>query len=437
MSSQPVTQSADKTPETSPGPEVKPGAAPGSPETPAKKKGGIMKLLGIGAGVLAVGGIAAAGLYYGKVIPGFQPSEELKGAAQETSQSGSMEEDLSGGTAQTTASQTSELNGTQQTQELEGITQIALTACPQGQVKDPVSNLCVCDINNNYFQITLQDAFSQPVSGQAAVSCTTCAALSDQILKLGKSTNPVDVNLKNELSALAKQNNCTPCAAFDDRIANALQKKNWNEYFDLVVEKSNDQTCGRTLSTCDSLKWQLLFLNDLRSKAGKDAATTAEELAKLKEKQQTIEDDLGTNTACYTLESLCSELKTMYEPQPQAVTLTQQEDAPMIGTTPLIGGEETTAPASPKEETMMEGETGELSTTEVQPAGTTTRQISLEDGTSVDLGTISNTKLFSTEFYLMHCPVGGSAVAPSSTPAAPLTDTAEPVEAPKKVKRVQ
>lgn len=413
-----------------------------------------MKWLGVGAGVLVVGGIAAAGLYYGKVIPGFQPQDDLKGAAEETAT------ETSGGSMET-ETQTTQPDGTEETQELSGITQMALTTCPQGQVKDPVSNLCVCDINNNYFQIRLQDTSTLPVSGQSALSCTTCAALSDQILKLGQSTNPMDISLKNELSALAEQNNCSPCAVFDDRIASALQKKNWNEYFDLVVQKSNDQTCGRSLSTCDSLKWQLFFLNDLRAKAGKDDATTAEELAKLKEKQQNIENELGTNTACYTLEALCAELKTAYEPKPLAATLTQEEGAPagetttagetaptvgttpMVGTTPLIGAGDTSLPESSKETATQEGTTEKPASAETKPAATSTQQtatqgqqISLDDGTNVDLGTISASKLFSSEFYLMHCPVDGS-VTPAATSTAPLTDTAQPAEAPKKVKRTQ
>jgi hypothetical protein len=284
--------------------------------------------------------------------------------------------------------------------------------------------------------------------------------LSDQIFKLGQSTNPMDISLKNELSALAEQNNCSPCAVFDDRIASALQKKNWNEYFDVVVQKSNDQTCGRSLSTCDSLKWQLFYLNDLRAKAGKDEDTTAEELAKLKEKQQNIENELGTNTACYTLEALCSELKTTYEPKPMSAALTQESapaagtttagetapavgTAPMVGTTPLIGAGDTSLPETSGETGTQEATTEKSASAETQPAAASTQQtmtegqqISLEDGTKVDLGTISASKLFSNEFYLMHCPVGGS-VTPSSTSTAPLTDTAQPAEAPKKVKRTQ
>lgn len=434
-----------------------PGATEPSAETATavKKGGGFMKWLGVGAGVLVVGGIAAAGLYYGKVIPGFQPQEELKGSAEETTPE-------TAGSSMETETQTMQPEVTGETQELSGITQVALTTCPQGQVKDPVSNQCACDINNNYFQIRLQDASSLPVSGQTAISCTTCAALSDQIFKLGQSTNPMDISLKNELSALAETNNCSPCAVFDDRIASALQKKNWNEYFDLVVQKSNDQTCGRSLSTCDSLKWQLFYLNDLRAKAGKDTDTTAEELAKLKEKQQNIENELGTNTACYTLEALCSELKTAYEPKPLAATLTQEESAPavettaagetaptvettpMVGTTPLVGAGDTSLPETSKETPTQEATTEKPAAEETQPSTATTQQqavtegqqISLQDGTSVDLGTISASKLFSNEFYLMHCPVGSS-VTPSSTSTAPLTDTAQPTEAPKKVKRTQ
>lgn len=353
-----------------------------------KTHSGKMKMIMIAAGILAVAG-TAAGLYFSGILnPAGQNADQLKNAAD--SQQAIIDNMQS-------SQETQELT-TQQTQETSGLTQVAVNACPVGQAMDPVTNRCACDINNNYFSLNLDGAYVQPAAGQEPTQCTTCTALIGQINDLANSNDPADVTRKAQLDALAKNNNCSPCSIFDDRIASASQNKEWDKYFDLAVEKSNDKTCGRSLGTCDSLKWQLLFLNDLRDKAGKDQQTSPDVLASLQKKQQSIAEELGTNAACYSLESLCTDLKKIYGNNMAASTKTS---VPGISSTPLIGQtgmQITTAATQQTQEQLMPGNTQ-------------------QDLTIPDISAITLDKLFDKDFYMMHCPVDGqqSVIAPMGT----------------------
>lgn len=406
-------------------------AAPVSTNPPATPKSGMKKWMAIGAGVLVVGGLAAAGLYFGGFLGNRTSESNLKGAAETsgtTSAPASMEEKND----ESENSQEQKINTpvVSTTQQLSSLTQIALNACPVGQVKDPVSNLCTCDRNNNYFDMNLAGAFGKPTTGQASVVCTTCAALSDEILKLGQSNIPEDIARKNELNTLAKDQNCTPCAVFDDRIADALQKKQWSKYYELVLEKSQDKTCGRSLNTCDSLKWQSMFLTDLRAKAEKDTQSSAEEVDLLKEQQQKVMSDLANNTACFQLEALCTQLKTAYTKTANAeagdkaaVTetgtsseqvVTSEKKGTSIGVAPLQG-------KSTDEKTATGTATSQQSSSSQQPAGS-------EDGMNVDFALVNAEKLFDNNFYIMHCPVDQGGESDATTSTAPAV---------KKVKRSQ
>lgn len=407
-------------------------AAPVSTNQPVTSKGGMKKWVVVGAGVLVVGGLAAAGLYFGGFLGNKTSESNLKNAAESSgttpSPASTEEKSDETGNSQEQNPNTSFVPATQQVTSL---TQIALNACPVGQVKDPITNLCSCDRNNNYFEMNLAGAFGKPTTGQASVVCTTCAALSDEILKLGQSSVPEDIARKNELNILAKDQNCTPCAVFDDRIADALQKKQWSKYYELVLEKSQDKTCGRSLNTCDSLKWQSMFLTDLRAKAEKDTQSSSEEINLLKEHQQKVMSDLANNTTCFQLEALCTQLKTAYTKtetveagDKPATTETgtssgqpssSEKKGTSIGVAPLQGkstDEKTTMSAASSQQQSSPGR---------ESAGG-------EDGMNVDFAVVNAEKLFDKDFYLMHCPVdqgGQSGATTSTTPAV------------KKVKRSQ
>ncbi len=364
-----------------------------SVEAPLQKAhSGSMKWIVAGVVVLMLAG-TAIGLYSSGVFnPPPQNPEQLKGAAEQPS-------NLETPAVTPTQEQTrAESQQTSQITDLSNITQITLNACPTGQVMDPISSRCACDINNNYFDLNLPDAYTQPTAGIQPVQCTTCAQLSDQILTLGQSIDPADISKKTQLQAVAEQNNCSPCAVYDDRIAQAQQTKTWDQYFNLVVQKSEDKTCGRTLSTCDSLKWQLLFLNDLRDKAGKDPGTTPDMLQTLKDKQASLEEDLGNNTACYNVENLCMDLKTIYGDNTVAI-LSQPGQ---VSTAPLLGTSSTSTAQASQQHTQA--------STQEQLALSSTQEAS----TQPDLSSITLDQLFTRDFYMLHCPVDG--LSQQSTP---------------------
>lgn len=364
-------------------PQSAPQAIPGAPEEALKPRSGKMKWILIGVAVLVIGG-TAAGLWYSGILNPAPSTGDLKGAASEQS------------TLVQPTQETQEQ--TQQAIDIGNINQIALTACPQGQVMDPVSNRCGCDINNNYFQVSIPGAYSQPAAGQQPTECSTCAQLSDQILTLGQSQDPADATRKSELELVAKENNCTTCAVIDDRISKAAQDKAWDKYFDLVVEKSNDKTCGRALTTCDSLRWQLLFMNDLRVKAGKDTGTAPEMLQTLKQKQLSLEEELGNNSTCYNMESLCTDLKDIFGSN----SVSSVKPAPSgIASTPLIGGTASEPVESATQQTQEQTQQQAPEVSSINP----------------DLKNITLDQLFDKEFYMLHCPVDGFVEDTTAAPA--------------------
>jgi len=405
----PATTSAAPTPkplglnplytETSSSIPVTPVVPPAPPATepapePEPKHGGILKWIIIA--VVIIGGAGtAAWLYFTGY---FNPAVQLNGAAtQEQTQSSSTEnltqtQDLSQtqdlGQTQTTAeNQTTQQQSTNQTQ-------IALNECPLGEISDPATSSCVCDINNNYFPLVLAGAYAQPSAGSQPLACTTCVALSNQIIQLGQSTDPADAARKDALQSLSTQNNCSPCSLYDDKISASYQSKTWDQYFENIVQKSNDATCGRPISTCDSLKWQLIFLSGLRDKAGKDTQTSPEMMLALKQKQQSLEEDLGNKTACYSMQNLCSDLKEAYIPTTQQVVInaTPIIAAPIFGQTTLI-------PQPQTQEDLSQQNTEQASGTTVIP----------------DLASVTAPQLFDKDFYLLHCPVENLQTQQSTT----------------------
>ncbi len=382
--------------------EASPTVMPSYPsgEKPKKTGSGMMKWILAGVGVLVIGG-GAAGLYFSGVFNGQPQNQPLYGAATEASTVQSSEQASS-----QTASDASQQIDTS------NFSQMALNACPVGQVMDPVSNRCGCDLDNNYFEMTIPGAYAQPVAGFAQAQCTTCEQLSAQILKLGESNDPADITLKTQLQGLAQQNNCTPCSVFDDQISQAQQNHTWDQYFQLVVQKSQDKTCGRSLPTCDSMKWQLLFLNDLLVKAGNDPQTTPAMMQTLKDEQSTISEDLGNNSTCYTIQNLCENLKAAYAKTATPGTSTQQGISSM-----LLQGENTGSPSASLSQQAASQQSQQLAATYTQ-----------QDGTQVDLNSLSPDQLFSKNYYMLHCPVDAS-LTQQSTPS-------QQTSAPKKVRRV-
>lgn len=404
----PVQQPVPPTPATPPAVPQQEGtqmpvASPGQPETPKPAKKGIPKWVWIAVGIFVVAA-TAAGLYFGGV---FKPADQLKGAAEE--QTPTQEEPRQ---AETTAPENKQdTQALLPTEELTNITQVAPNACPKGQVMDPLSNRCSCDINNNYFAMNISGAYTSPTAGQEPTACTTCMELSDQIRSLGQSEDPADIQLRAQLDTLAEENNCSPCAIFDDRIHQAYEKKMWDKYFELVVEKSNDKTCGRSLAACDSMKWQLLFLNDLRDTAGKDPKTNPPTLESLKKEQQSLSEDLGGNAACYTMETLCGELKSVYG----------------TGETTIITGTTSGISSSPLLGNVTAGDYSAPSSQETAATGSSQQEASMPDFASIKAG-----QLFDRDFYLLHCPVDGqqSTGKVSRTKKQPASTEQQPASAP-------
>lgn len=395
--------SAPSASSATPATPAKPSAASVSqtPSKPEAKPKGNVKWIIIGVVVFLIAGTAAWLYFTGFFNPAGQNADQLNGAApQEQSQESSTQN----------TGLTQDLSQTQitaQTQSQSQIsTQAALNSCPQGQTNDPTANSCVCDINNNYFPLTLAGAYAQPSAGSPPLACTTCSALSDEIIKLGQSQDPADATRKDALQTLSTQNNCSPCAVYDDKISAAYQSKTWDQYFDLIVQKSADATCGRAMPTCDSLKWQLLFLNGLRDKAGKDKQTTPDMLLALKQKQQSLEEDLGNNAACYNLQTVCGDLKTVFETAAKTTSTSQKPSvatpvisAPLLGQNPLL----------PQAQTQQ---------TQQSPSQQSAAEAMLGETSIPDLGTVTAPQLFDKDFYLLHCPVGNlqtqQAAAPST-----------------------
>ncbi len=360
-----------------PTPAVSPSVNP-----PQPTKSGIPKWVWIVVGALVLGG-TVAGLYFGGVLkPAEQNADQLKGTAEQTQTQSLTQEDT------TTPTEKQISQEPQPTEEITNITQVTLNACPTGQVMDPVSNRCSCDINNNYFLMNIPGAYTTPSAGQEPTMCTTCMELSDQIRSLGQSEDPADIQLKGQLDTLAKENNCSPCTVFDDRIHQAYEKKMWDRYYELVVEKSNDKTCGRSLSVCDATKWKLLFLSDLRDTAGKDPKTNPSTLETLKQEQQSLSEDLGSNSACYTMETLCTDLKSVYG---TTETTIKSGSTSGITSSPLIG---TGSPAD------------SLSSSQ-EPQQSAAAESTQQDAVMPDFESITLDKLFDRDFYLLHCPVDG------------------------------
>lgn len=335
-------------------------------------------------GVLVMTAIFWAVLYYGGFLQ--QQPDQLNGAAP--------------------ASSSEQLTGSQaSTQELAVFTQAPLSACSVGQTLDPKTNQCGCDINNNYFEVNIPDAYKQPTAGQPLLVCTTCAQLSDQIIQLGQSNDPQDIMKKNGLQQVSQQNNCTTCIVFDNRIAQAYQDKNWTAYFQYVVEKSQDKTCGRSLPSCDSMKWQLLFLNDLVGQAAKDSTTPPEMLQSLEQQQQSLSEDLANNTTCYDIQSVCVNLQAAYQTQKQNAGAGSSNQtikvAPMIGTNNQNSSQQIDQSLTQSQQTQQT----EQATSVSQQAISDSSQQSLPDGTPVDFSSVVPSQLFSKNFYLLHCPV--------------------------------
>jgi|GEM_PF-4758404 len=360
--------------------------------------------IGIGIAVFVI--VTGAAAYFGGFLnptttittnTPISGNQGLNGSAIENTQqtqSGNFIEQL-GGTEETTADSQ---------QNFTSITQTVQNACPQGEVMNPVSSRCACDINNNYFEVNIPGAYAQPTAGIASVACSTCAQISDQILQLGQSNDPLDATRKTQLQAIAEQNNCTPCAVYDDRINEASQNQQWDKFFQLVVQKSNDKTCGRTLPVCDSAKWQLLFLNQLRDRAGKDPQTTPAMLQSLQDLQQSMTEDLGNNIACYNMQNLCDELKSSYGNVPQAIS-TQQSIAAPVGSTPLLGQNPTSS------QQTQEGQSEQLVTSTPQFYSSSQQipkintAVNLQDESQIDFSSVTPTQLFDKQYYLLHCPV--------------------------------
>jgi len=365
--------------------------------------------IGAMIGIVGLTMVIVAMAYLGGFLSFSSNNEQLNGSAEEQAPQ-TLEQ-----TANQNPNEQLKQSPTEQTQEdVYAITQTIPNACPQGQVMDPLNKSCTCDINNNYFEIP--DAYAQPTVGTSSAACSTCLELSNQIIKLGQSNDPADLNRKNELQSIADKNNCTPCAIFDDQISEASQNKQWDKFFQFAVKKANDKTCGRQLVTCDSLKWQILFLNDLRNKAGKDPQTSPQILQNLEDTQQPLTEDLGNNAECYDLQNLCAELKITYGTVPKALS-TQQVVSVPIATTPLIGknfpmNNQQSAPGS-SQETMQTTEqystTSQNLSNSEQVIGqqlSETQKLDLLDGSlQNNFDSVPANQLFDQHYYLLHCPV--------------------------------
>ena len=284
---------------------------------------------------------------------------------------------------------------TQQSQEGFQLTQTALTACPTGQVFNASTNRCACDINNNYFELNLPGAYTSPVAGQPSLACTTCGELSGEILKLGISTDPADQQRMATLQQVATANNCTACSSFDDQISKASNDKNWDEYFDAVVGKAQDKTCGRNLPQCDLKKWELLFIKQLLDKTSSDPTVDRIELEELRTKQQALTDKL-VGESCVDMQQVCSDLSVLYGTT--ATTASTQAASPSgaIGFPALFGK----APATKVQTTQP---TQQSTATQESTALSSTQETSPQNFSTVDLSQIKNTDLFGKDFYDSHC----------------------------------
>jgi hypothetical protein len=363
----------------------------------AAKKSGTTKWIIAAVSLMVVVG-AAAGLYSSGI---FNQTQIQHGAAEDTLPP-----------LQNEPLQSSTETGVTATTEQTPANQLVPGACPRGQVMDPASSACACDTDNNYFELNIPGAYAQPSAGQPQLSCTTCPELSSQILTLGQSSDPADAVKKSALETVAQQNNCSPCQVFDDEISLAQQNKAWDDYFNDAVAKAQDSTCGRSLPKCDSLKWQLLFLNGTMLQAAKTPGTSLDVLQKLKDVQQNLEQELGTDPACYDIQQLCTDLKGVYG----------------IGALPQ-GGQ-----PSPAETQQLTGQTGTEQAASSQEAGSGLTQ---QDGTQVDFSTVLPGQLFNKNFYLLYCPVEAQPTQQSETTTqqsvAPLSSSPQTVSTPQPV----
>ncbi len=190
------------------------------------------------------------------------------------------------------------------------------TTCPSGQLPDSVTGACTCDLDHGYFELKIANAFTVSPTAPKPLNCQNCDQMAARLTDINKNLSSAIQSTelqagKTALENAIKENNCNPCAKYEDKISSSLKNKLWENYYQSVVQKLDDKTCGPSLSSCDDAKWKLSFASQLKQnlQSGPSADVNAADLAAIDKIIAQLKKDLLKNH-CIDIDRTCGELST-------------------------------------------------------------------------------------------------------------------------------
>lgn len=187
--------------------------------------------------------------------------------------------------------------------------------CGTGEMYSPDKNACVCNVNENYFELNNASMYMPELPEKT--HCISCYQINEKLMNITQlpSFTPEQVKQKQELETIARQNNCQPYAQYDQQIKKSFDNKQWVEYLVYTLQKIDASKVELPAST--RMKWKILVARDVAEKLAKETVDTAT-MNSINNKLLSLEIQLIMDCPeCYNTTQLCTELSMMSPQQNQ------------------------------------------------------------------------------------------------------------------------